>query len=410
VTVAGKAIKKAACMLNQHQKVCPTIDSMLPIKKQLETIGGENKDQHSAKRFYLPELDTLRFFAFLAVFLVHGFDDPVSRYTDAGVPAIIARAITTVIQAGMFGVDLFFLLSSFLITSLLRREHNATGKIDIRGFWIRRCLRIWPLYFFFVGFAGFLIPRIFHFVPPPENAHVIGLLTFTQNWAIAFSDAGRGSPTLVLWSVSVEEQFYLIWPMLIAFLGLIKLRSIAIWMIAISIIARIYAIHAGASSYMLWLATPFRMEPIAAGAIIALARNQLPAFSSKLRVGMLSLGLAIPVLCSSPLGDSRWAKAVIFPLVAFACTLIFLSIRGSGWRFLKLKPLVYLGKISFGLYVFHQLAIYFSPRLAIPGMPFGRSMAAFALTVVLAALSYRFLELPFLRLKDRFAHIQSRPA
>ncbi len=410
MTVAESDIKRATDVSSYSPNPVGEIDGTISSVGRLETNQHKNSDQRKTERFYLPELDTLRFFAFLAVFLVHSLSDPPSRYVQLGIPEPLVSLIISVLGAGMFGVDLFFLLSSFLITSLLLREYSSTGKIDIKGFWIRRCLRIWPLYFFFVGLAGFLLPRIFHFVAPPEGSHILGLLTFTQNWAIAFSGAGRGSPTLVLWSVSMEEQFYFAWPILIALMGISRLRPIAIGMIVVSFVARILAIHAGASVSMLWCATPFRMEPLAAGAIIALAQNQFPAFSNKLRVGMLSLGLAIPVVCLSSLDHFPWGKAAIFPLVTVGCTLIFLSIRGANWRLLTLRPLVYLGKISYGLYVFHQLAIQFSPRLAIPGLPFGRSVSALLLTVALATLSYRFLELPFLRLKDRFAHIRSRPA
>ncbi|WP_396627719.1 acyltransferase family protein [Luteitalea sp.] len=362
------------------------------------------------ERFYLPELDTLRFVAFLTVFLHHSLNDPVSRYVDAGLPQSAASMIVAVLRAGMFGVDLFFLLSSFLITSLLVREYRGTGTIDVKGFWIRRSLRIWPLYFAFVGLAGFVLPRMFHFVAPPEKGHVLGLLTFTHNWAIAFSDAGRGSPTLVLWSVSLEEQFYFTWPLLIVLAGIQRLRHIAIGMILIAVVGRIFAIASEASWYMLWTATPLRMEPIAVGALVALISDRLPAFGGGARLAMIVAGFSIPVACMSLGHDTHWGWALILPLVTIGCLFVFLAIYGSACRLLTWTPLVYLGKISYGLYVFHALAIQFSPRLAIPGLPFGRTISAFLLTVILAALSYQFLERPFLRLKDRFAHVPSRPA
>ena len=356
-----------------------------------------------AERFYMPELDTLRFFAFLGVFLLHSFE-----VRDFGnLPRFLAPAAMYTVQAGMFGVDLFFLLSSYLITSLLLREHSATGMIDIPGFWIRRCLRIWPLYFFAVGVGGFLLPAIFHFVASPDHVYVVGLLTFTQNWSAAFSDIGGGNPTLVLWSVSIEEQFYFIWPILIVMAGVKRLRPIAIAMIIISSVARLCAIHAGASWNMLWYATPLRLEPLAAGALIALAGNQQPKFNVTIRAGMLCAGIAIPVLCMVQWIDSKWFEAARFPLATAGCSLIFLAVRGWTSKFLTSRPLVYLGKISYGLYVFHALALAFSPRINI-GIP--HTIVAFILTVIFAAVSYRWLELPFLRLKDRFAHIQSRPA
>jgi peptidoglycan/LPS O-acetylase OafA/YrhL len=238
---------------------------------------------------------------------------------------------------------------------------------------------------------------------------MIGLLTFTQNLVVACSDIGQGNPTLVLWSVSLEEQFYFLWPILIFFAGLKRLRAIAIAMIIISFFARLYAIHLGAAWDMLWNATPLRLEPLAAGALIALAGNQHPGFGGKIRAAMLCAGIAIPVLCMADWTDSKWFNAARFPLATVGCSLTFLAIRGWTSKFLTSRPLVYLGKISYGLYVFHALTIDASPRFQITN-PFTRTLVTFILTVALAAMSYRFLELPFLHLKERFAHIRSRPA
>jgi peptidoglycan/LPS O-acetylase OafA/YrhL len=357
-------------------------------------------------RFYLPELDGLRFFAFLTVFLHHALGDS-ERLAEA-VPSGWTGLTAGALRAGMFGVDLFFLLSSFLITSLLLREVRLTGRLDVKSFWIRRSLRIWPLYFFFIFLAGFVLPPRFYFIPPLETHHLAGLLTFTHNWVIAFTGVGRGSPTLLLWSVSLEEQFYFAWPLLILMVGIERLPAIGLAMIVCAFVARAVAIYAGASGLLLWLATPFRLEPLAAGALVALARERLPSLGNPFRLGMLLVGVAIPIAAVARAPDSIWSDLAIYPLVTLGCTLIFLAVLGSKWRLFSSGPLVYLGKISYGLYVFHQLAIYFSPRLTIPGLPMGRTLAAFLATVLLAAASYRFLEIPFLRLKERFAHVRSR--
>src|SRR5580704_10177801 len=99
------------------------------------------------KSFYRPELDALRFFAFLAVFLFH-FNRPVDLYVQHGIPRVVALTATSLIQGGVFGVDLFFVLSAYLITELLIREKEVCGSLDVKGFYLRRILRIWPLYFF----------------------------------------------------------------------------------------------------------------------------------------------------------------------------------------------------------------------------------------------------------------------
>src|SRR5580658_4566258 len=102
--------------------------------------------------FYRPELDVLRFFAFLAVFLFH-FNHPAEFYVQHGIPRAIAVGATSFVEAGVFGVDLFFVLSAYLITELLLREKDLCGSLDVKGFYLRRILRIWPLYFFYIGVA-----------------------------------------------------------------------------------------------------------------------------------------------------------------------------------------------------------------------------------------------------------------
>ncbi len=103
-----------------------------------------------AAPFYRPELDTLRFFAFFYVFLCHGLAGRPEEYTRLGVPSELALWISGILQSGANAVGLFFVLSSYLITELLLRERARTGRIDVRAFYMRRTLRIWPLYYVFV--------------------------------------------------------------------------------------------------------------------------------------------------------------------------------------------------------------------------------------------------------------------
>jgi peptidoglycan/LPS O-acetylase OafA/YrhL len=124
----------------------------------------------SRSSFYRPELDALRFFAFLAVFRFH-FSAAIDRYVEQGGSHWIGRA-NSVTHAGVYGVDLFFVLSAYLITELLLREKRQFGHLDVRAFYVRRILRIWPLYFFAIGLALF---------PPFNRLH-----GFTWRYAGAF--------------------------------------------------------------------------------------------------------------------------------------------------------------------------------------------------------------------------------
>ena len=105
-------------------------------------------------RFYHPELDQLRFFAFLMVFLHHAFPHQPEFWTKLGVPGPIAQVLSGIGATGAFGVSLFFVLSSYLITELLLREKELIGTLDVKSFYVRRILRIWPLYFFFLALAA----------------------------------------------------------------------------------------------------------------------------------------------------------------------------------------------------------------------------------------------------------------
>ena len=116
-------------------------------------VSTRGRSEHSA-RFYRPELDVLRFFAFLGVFIFHSAPRTMDFYNAAGYPHWLSSLLIPAFGAGAYGVDLFFALSAYLITSLLLRERAATGALDLRGFYLRRILRIWPLYLAFVAFAA----------------------------------------------------------------------------------------------------------------------------------------------------------------------------------------------------------------------------------------------------------------
>ena len=109
--------------------------------------------------FYRPELDCLRFFAFLFVFISHAFSISTDYYIQLGMPGELAAWVRAAVGSGGIGVVLFFVLSSYLITELLIREHTRRGSLDIKAFYIRRALRIWPLYFFFLFLIYIVIPR-----------------------------------------------------------------------------------------------------------------------------------------------------------------------------------------------------------------------------------------------------------
>src|SRR5580698_8543895 len=175
-------------------------------------------------RYYRPELDLLRFFAVAMVVQFHLF--PAAKGTS--IPETIFNALHA---SGGAGVCLFFLLSAFLISELLLREVETTGTVHIKSFYLRRILRIWPLFFFIL-----VLVCIFTIVPPRAPVSHWALLAFAflaGNWYMVFHGfpAGFIGP---LWSVSVEEQFYLLWPTIVKKGGrkAIVAFSILFWCIA----------------------------------------------------------------------------------------------------------------------------------------------------------------------------------
>ena len=160
-----------------------------------------------ARSFYKPELDALRFFAFSWVCALHYLRYPAGVLIDHGFPTAIAVAIASLLRAGVFGVDLFFALSSYLITELLLREKNSFGSVDVGSFYLRRILRIWPLYFLFIAIG--MIP----FFNPGHALtwhYVACLLLLSGNWGVIRYWWPIPSIVGPLWTVSIEEQFYLL--------------------------------------------------------------------------------------------------------------------------------------------------------------------------------------------------------
>ena len=367
------------------------------------------------ERFYRPELDALRFFAFFSVFIFHAAPRTLDFYSAAGAPAWLSNLLISIFGAGAYGVDLFFALSAYLITSLLLRERATTGALDLRGFYLRRILRIWPLYLAFVAFAA-----LFALVIPQQHLpwhYVAAYCLLAGNWSYVFYGL-PASFAVPLWTISIEEQFYLAWPLAIRKATVRSMTVIAISLLVIANAWRIWlAVHAAPTDQMEYN-TFTRLDPIAWGVLIALFSHKLPQFSRTQRILLLCVGAIACIaeyafsITSVPPKFSTWKLALGHPMTALASAVILLSVMGSQNPFLRKSWLLYLGKISYGLYVLHEFA-HFCARYIMPASTplqvVAQTVISLALTILLAAASYRWLESPFLRLKERFAHVQSRP-
>jgi len=374
----------------------------------------------AGQRFYRPELDGLRFFAFLAVYVEHTLGSSGLGTTHHRLPNWLGELVGAISTAGNFGVDLFFVLSSYLITELLLRERGARGRLDVKAFYIRRMLRIWPLYFFFVALAYGLSLALAS--EALTWKHVLAYLLFVGNWMYFLAPVTTVAGPL--WSVSLEEQFYLIWPWVVRRLDL---RHIAYCAGAMMVLAAVVSVLLTALQPQAdWVSKNSftRIDGIAVGALLALGlQGRIPALSAALRAVLLAASIALLLWVAYAFGLFQpgvglLAVATGWPLAAVACGGVLLSALGSSGRWtapLRGPVLVYLGRISYGLYVYHELvlkvAAYWLPQqgASIPQMLayMGLGLAG---TIPIAAASYRWLELPFLRLKrERFTMVLSRP-
>jgi peptidoglycan/LPS O-acetylase OafA/YrhL len=355
-------------------------------------------------RFYRPELDGLRFFAFLAVFVSHAFPQDWGYYLALGLPKVLAFVAARGVASGGDGVPLFFVLSSYLITTILLREHEKYGAIRLRDFYARRALRIWPLYFAFIAAVLLLAPRGSQ--AAMQTAALPPYLLFLANWSFLLPGAAAGAGVAgILWSVSVEEQFYALWPLALKRFGVASTRRMALVMIAAAWVVRAAMEALGASPEALWLNTFAWLDAIGAGALLAVVFDRrLPELRTAARACALLLGVMMWVA-----GSCLFARGLPFTVLALmnigGAALMLCGVLGG--NLLSQRPLVFLGRVSYGLYVFHAAALYVSERL-FEDVP-RRAAVGLALTVGVAAVSYYVLEMPFLRLKERFTHVRSRP-
>jgi peptidoglycan/LPS O-acetylase OafA/YrhL len=381
----------------------------------------DNPKHTTVNRYYRPELDALRFLAFMIVFIVHRMDfiplDPAKHYW-----------VYNLCLLGDFGVPVFFLLSAFLITELLLRESDQLGTVNPAAFYARRILRIWPLYFA-VFFGLVLFGHYVRGAGPRDPKSWLAFTFFAGNWYICRFGWIPSYPVNPLWSISVEEQFYIAIPLIARFGGRIGLKIISLSLIVLSYICVIaYARHGFHGFSSQWTNSFVEFQFFSAGALLSIfLRGRVPNWPFTLRILGVIGAAAIWLVASIGFGvqaDTPQSTIVQAPigwaLVMLGTTLLFLSLLGTPARFLP-PSIVYLGRISYGLYVFHELVYYLVFRLGkvwlarlceMLHLTDWRSgvgtIVSFVITIVVAHLSYQFYERPFLRLKRRFTIVPSR--
>ena len=329
------------------------------------------------------------------------------------------------IRGGFLGVDIFFVLSGFLITTLLTNEWTRSGGISFGKFYMRRALRLLPALILLViacDFATVAIARLYWqpeaFVPVVFGMAYAALvaLFYAANWVMI-----SGQTLWILghtWSLSIEEQFYLLWPLcLLALLRWIRRRSLILTLlasgIAASLLVRISLVRAQAPVTRLFFGLDTRFDELLVGCIVGVLASWslLPTAQCARRI--LGAGAAVgAAILAVLLWRAGWKEPVMMQgglTVAAASAGVLIAdilARPSGClaRALGHQPLVGIGRISYGLYLWHFPIVYACGALAVDGAPadLPRATLAIGLTFLVAAASYRWVERPMLRLKRRF--------
>lgn len=355
------------------------------------------------------ELDGLRAFAILPVLMFH-FKPTTGALAWLG----------PLCNRGWIGVELFFVLSGYLITGILVDSAGKPGYY--KNFIMRRALRVLPLYYLYLAVTFLVIHMRPNIAQDVANWGGLKWYAFyVGNIRMAMqADWPPFRPLTMLWSLQVEEQFYLFYPLLIACCKNSTLRRILWFCVVVAPALRCLTLlmipHGGMTRYVL---TPLRVDSLAAGGIVALLVRQggLPA-SRTLQLGSLA-GVSACTVMFLTLGrlnndyDSPFVSTIGFSLVDLTCALVLAFVvsspKGRLADALRWAPLVYIGQISYGLYLFHYpvgMVVRSALGRYLPVSEGGtlNLIVSVVLSIVLAGLSWRFFESRVLRLKDRFSN------
>uniref|UniRef100_UPI0025D965C5 acyltransferase family protein n=1 Tax=uncultured Paracoccus sp. TaxID=189685 RepID=UPI0025D965C5 len=304
-------------------------------------------------------------------------------------------------------------LSGFLITGILLDEKSSKFSDYLRSFYMKRTLRIFPLFYAYLAF-NFLILLV-----TGRSTEGYGwYLLYLQNYHIGLELNGSGSlPGIVAhtWSLAVEEQFYLVWPFLVYFVSRRQLAWTCVLLIIASPLARWAILQNDGNVYLTNATLPSCLDMMAYGALLALLRTS--DIGSKVAYVMFAIGCALTGYAIFELGlgafwePQRWVKSAfyLFTALAFifgmAIWAVTVKPNANLVRMLTVRPLLFTGKISYGLYIWHFIIFLavekFAAKVNVPAMPLVAPLISLVLAYVVSTISFYFFEIHFLRLKDK---------
>lgn len=359
---------------------------------------------HTSPLHYKPQLDALRAIAALAVLVQHFSNQD-----------FVPLRVFQLGYIGLLGVLLFFVLSGYLITGILLSSRASRFQTELKRFYIRRTLRIFPTYqltLLILFVAG--VPSVTRYIF--WHALYVSNILFVLKPQVA-------APIVHLWTLSVEEQFYLIWPLLILVVPYKHLFRLILWAIGIGIGWKALIIGMVGDHVAGGMPVISCLDSLAVGALLAYVEQDEKFRLKRQNIisGLLAFGSAIMLIqvvmfiTDSRIGF-RLVTAYLGPSLVFVWFVGKAAVGFTGWfgAVLDWRPLCYLGKISYGVYLYH----YFMPDVVqsiISVLGFSQpgnlpvTLLAFALTVLTAALSWHLVEKPISALKEKLCEPESLP-
>jgi peptidoglycan/LPS O-acetylase OafA/YrhL len=353
---------------------------------------------------HIPALDGVRGVAVLLVMFLHYCG------LKSGNPSALFQQITKIASIGQSGVDLFFVLSGFLITGILLE--SKLSRHFFRDFYVRRILRVFPLYYGFL-IVIYLIGPLLHLWAPAPKHDQVWFWTYLQNLPMTFTQRSLAGPAH-FWSLSVEEHFYLFWPFLIRRVDAPALRRVLFALVGLSVASRVVLIHLGYGTFYFTLC---RLDGLSIGALLALAYRTERGLKRLRPLAVFALGtltIVMPPLYVLTTGKGldviQIFKETLVAIMCAAGMVLALSPAGILKKLLEIGVLRSIGKYSYGMYVLHPsifTAYAHHVNLASPAL--GMAVAFGGVYGICAAV-WHLWERPFLHLKGRFSRVESRPS
>ena len=374
-------------------------------------------------KIYFEHLDVLRFAAAFMITILHAYEAwsgwygeiEVMRNEDGTGFSTVGSFVNEFIKNLNVGVDVFFLISGFLITYILLEEKKRFGKIHIGKFMIRRSLRIWPLYFFLIAITPFLVSWL-NVDSPNYLANIFFVGNFdtinTQSWIYPFSH---------FWSICIEEHFYLIWPFVILLIPKNRLlQTFAILFIASISFRLVTAYVMEYPWFTMYLHTLSRIDGLVVGAIGAYFYSIKPFIvniKKYQRIGLILILLflfSIDSINSVAFLDSfvvSWFKRILIMFIIAALLLDYNFNPNFNHFFRKKSVIHYFGKISYGIYMYGNMLLIVIIKKIMWTYEIRNEWAFFAIVIVLSILipiiSYELFEKQVLKLNKRFKVVKT---